>query len=34
MTLACAMNDPDIMEKMPFDVKCMVYGRFKGIVEA
>ena len=29
-----AMNDPEMMKKMPFDVKRMVYGGFKVIVEA
>lgn len=29
-----AMNDPDMMKKMPFDLKRMCYGGFKGIVEA
>ena len=29
-----AMNDPAMMKNMPFDVKRMVYGGFKAIVEA
>ena len=29
-----AMNDPDMMKKMPFDPKRMCYGGFKAIVEA
>lgn len=29
-----AMNDPEMMKKIPFDVKRMVYGGFKVIVEA
>ena len=29
-----AMNDPDMMKKMPFDPKKMCYGGFKAIVEA
>lgn len=29
-----AMNDPEMMKKMPFDVKRMSYGGFKAIVEA
>ncbi len=28
-----AMNDPDMMKKMPFDVKRMCYGGFETIVE-
>ena len=28
-----AMNDPDMMKKMPFDVKRMAYGGFKTIIE-
>jgi len=28
-----AMNDPEMMKKMPFDVKRMCYGGFKAIVE-
>lgn len=29
-----AMNDPQMMKKMPFDMKRMCYGGFKAIVEA
>ena len=29
-----AMNDPAMMKNMPFDVKRMVYGGFKAIVQA
>ncbi|MBI5794464.1 DUF1428 domain-containing protein [Candidatus Uhrbacteria bacterium] len=29
-----AMNDPEMMKKMPFDMKRMVYGGFNVIVEA
>jgi len=29
-----AMNDPEMMKKMPFDMKRVCYGGFKVIVEA
>ncbi len=29
-----AMNDPEMMKKMPFDMKRFCYGGFKAIVEA
>lgn len=29
-----AMNDPDMMKKMPFDMKRMCYGGFEAIIEA
>ncbi len=29
-----SMNDPEMMKKMPFDLKRMCYGGFKAMVEA